>query len=90
MIYVFKYIYTWLLPPGLFVLLLLWLSWRLWRKARDQAWMALAISALLYLFSIQPGSEALLRYSRLALQIGQTRISSNRASIDFLQNCVEQ
>ena len=37
MIYVFKYIYTWLLPPAIFVLLLLWLSWRLWRKARDQA-----------------------------------------------------
>ena len=61
MIYVFKYIYTWLLPPAIFVLLLLWLSWRLWRKARDQAWMALAIAALLYFFSIQPVSEALLR-----------------------------
>ena len=48
MIYVFKYIYTWLLPPAIFVLLLLWLSWRLWRKARNQAWLALAISALLY------------------------------------------
>ena len=61
MIYVFKYIYTWLLPPAIFVLLLLWLSWRLWRKARNQAWLALAISALLYLSSIQPVSEALLR-----------------------------
>ena len=61
MIYVFKYIYTWLLPPAIFVLLLLWLSWRLWRKARNQAWLTLAIAALLYLSSIQPVPEALLR-----------------------------
>ena len=39
---------------------------------------------------LQTSSAALLRYSRLALQIGQTRISSRRASIEFLQNCTEQ
>jgi uncharacterized SAM-binding protein YcdF (DUF218 family) len=61
MIYVFKYIYTWLLPPAIFVLLLLWLSWRLWRQTRNQAWLALAIAVLLYLSSIQPVPEALLR-----------------------------
>lgn len=61
MIYVFKYIYTWLLPPAIFVLLLLWLSWHLWRKVRNQAWLALTIAALLYLSSIQPVPEALLR-----------------------------
>ena len=60
-IYVLKYIYTWLLPPAIFVLLLIWLSWRLWHKARNQAWLALAIAALLYLSSIQPVPEALLR-----------------------------
>jgi hypothetical protein len=31
-----------------------------------------------------------LRYSRLALQIGQTRISSSLASIEFLQNSLDQ
>ena len=61
MIYLLKFLYSWVLPPAIFVLLLLWLAWQLWRKARSQAWLALAIAAMLYLSSIQPVSEVLLR-----------------------------
>lgn len=60
-IYAVKFLYSWVLPPACFVLLLLWLAWRLRAGPRGQARMALLIAALLYAASIQPVSEALLR-----------------------------
>ena len=34
MIYVIKFIYQWVLPPACFVVLLVWLAWRLTRKSK--------------------------------------------------------
>ena len=61
MIYVIKFIYQWVLPPACFVVLLVWLAWRLTRKSKGLSAAAGFLAALLYAASIQPVSEALLR-----------------------------
>ena len=61
MIYVIKFIYQWVLPPACFVVLLVWLAWRLARKSKGLSAAAGLLAALLYAASIQPVSEALLR-----------------------------
>jgi uncharacterized SAM-binding protein YcdF (DUF218 family) len=61
MVFAIKYIYTWVLPPAIFVLLLIWLACRTWRKSRQLSGLAWLIAALLYAVSIQPVAELLLR-----------------------------
>ena len=61
MIYAIKFLYSWVLPPACFVVALMWLAWRLRRKSRGLAGMTWLLAALMYVLSIQPVSEALLR-----------------------------
>ena len=61
MIYLIKVFYTLLLPPAIFVLLLMLISWRLWRNNRLISGTTLIVAALLYVSSIQPFSELILR-----------------------------
>lgn len=61
MIYAIKFLYSWLLPPACFVVALVWLGWRLWRRARRLAGVAWAVALLLYAASVAPVSELLLR-----------------------------
>jgi uncharacterized SAM-binding protein YcdF (DUF218 family) len=61
MIYLIKFLYSWLLPPACFVVALVWLGWRLWRRSRRLAGVAWAVALLLYASSISPVSEWLLR-----------------------------
>ncbi len=61
MIYAIKFFYSWVLPPACFVVALMWLAWRLRRKSRGLAGMTWLLAALMYVLSIQPVSEALLR-----------------------------
>lgn len=61
MIYLIKYIYTWFLPPAIFVLGLIWLACRLWRRSRQLSGLSWLLAVLLYGISIQPVSELLLR-----------------------------
>lgn len=49
MIYVIKFIYSFVLPPGLFVVLLLGLTVWLWRSRRRPALVLLGVTLLLYL-----------------------------------------
>ncbi|WP_150267865.1 YdcF family protein [Paenibacillus tepidiphilus] len=52
MIYVIKFIYSFVLPPGLFVVLLLGIGVWLWRGSRRPAIALLTVALLLYLSSI--------------------------------------
>lgn len=61
MIYTLKLFYSWLLPPGIFVLMLLGVAWQIRRRARWASVAVLAVTALLYVCSIQPVSERLLQ-----------------------------
>ena len=61
MIYVIKFLYSWVLPPACIVVALVWLAWRLRRRSRGLAGMTWLLAALMYAVSIQPVSEALLR-----------------------------
>ena len=56
-----KYLYTWVLPPAIFVLILVGLAWRVRRKSGYCFGMALFIAAMLYLCSIQVVADELLR-----------------------------
>lgn len=49
MIYVVKFIYSFVLPPGLFIVLLLGLVFWLWKKNRRPALVLLGVTLLLYL-----------------------------------------
>ena len=57
MIYLLKFLYSWLLPPAVFVLLLLWLAWRLRKKNTRLAGWACLVALLLYVASIRPVSR---------------------------------
>ena len=61
MIYLIKFLYSWVLPPACFVVALVWLGWRLWRRSRRLAGVAWMVALLLYAASISPVSEWLLR-----------------------------
>ncbi|AHV98307.1 YdcF family protein [Paenibacillus sabinae] len=62
MIYVIKFIYSFVLPPGIFVLLLTLLAlWMLWKKQRGFAALLLTVTLLLYLSSIPLISDPLMR-----------------------------
>ncbi|MDO7907715.1 YdcF family protein [Paenibacillus sp. JX-17] len=61
MIYIIKFLYSWLLPPGLFILLFLPAVIWLWRRQRRIATVLLALTTLLYLTSTGLFSEALVR-----------------------------
>lgn len=59
LIYIIKFIYSFVLPPGIFLLLLLAASVWLWRKSRKQAVLIAGIALLLYL-SVIPLTSRLL------------------------------
>ena len=61
MIYLIKFLYSWVLPPACFVVALVWLGWRLWRRSRRLAGVAWVVALLLYAASVSPVSEWLLR-----------------------------
>ena len=61
MIYLIKFLYSWVLPPACFVVALVWLGWRLWRRSRRLAGVTWMLALLLYAVSIVPVSEWLLR-----------------------------
>lgn len=61
MIYFIKFMYSFVLPPGLFVVLLLLLALWLWRNARKQAWTLLAVTMLFYLCTTSLVGDALIR-----------------------------
>lgn len=49
LIYLIKFVYSFVLPPGLFVLLLLGMVVWLWKNSRRPAVVLLAVTLLLYL-----------------------------------------
>jgi uncharacterized SAM-binding protein YcdF (DUF218 family) len=61
MIYLIKFLYSWLLPPACFVLALAGLGWRLWRRSRRLSGVAWTVALLLYAAAAPPVSEWLLR-----------------------------
>ncbi|WP_090109584.1 YdcF family protein [Cohnella sp. OV330] len=61
MIYIIKFIYSFVLPPGIFVLLLLSASVWLWRKSRRPAMLIAAVALLLYLSVIPLTSQPLIK-----------------------------
>ncbi|QWU14845.1 Uncharacterized SAM-binding protein YcdF, DUF218 family [Paenibacillus sophorae] len=62
MIYVIKFIYSFVLPPGTFVVLLTLLAlWLLWKKQRGPAVLLLAVTLLLYLASAPMIANPLMR-----------------------------
>ncbi|MBR2214258.1 MAG: YdcF family protein [Selenomonadaceae bacterium] len=61
MVYLLKFGAGWLLPPGTFILLLLFLVWRLWKKNERRIAAALAgVTFVLYLFCTSLLAEALM------------------------------
>ena len=72
MIYLLKFFYSWLLPPAIFVLLLLGLGWRLRKKNARLAGWACLVALLLYAASIRPVSEMLLRPLEYAYPMPQS------------------
>ena len=72
MIYLLKFFYSWLLPPAVFILLLLWMAWRLHKKnARLTGWACL-VALLLYVASIRPVAEWMLRPLEYAYPLPQS------------------
>ena len=61
MIYLIKFLYSWLLPPACFVLALAGLGWRLWRRSHRLSGVAWTVALLLYAAAAPPVSEWLLR-----------------------------
>ncbi|MCM3746491.1 YdcF family protein [Paenibacillus pasadenensis] len=61
MIYIVKGLYSFILPPGLFLLLLAAIGWRMWRK--DRKWVLLPFGSLLLLYLLSSGwfSDVLMR-----------------------------
>ncbi|MGU3470085.1 YdcF family protein [Paenibacillus sp. D51F] len=61
MIYFVKFVYSLLLPPGLFLLLLGVAVWRAWIRDRKWTWLPLLLLVALYLMSSGLASDALVR-----------------------------
>lgn len=55
-----KFLYSWLLPPAIFVLILVWLSWRCRRRMRGMAVALFLTAMLLFLCALPPVAELLL------------------------------
>ena len=72
MIYVLKFLYSWLLPPAVIVLLLLWLAWRMRKKDARLAGLTCLVVLLLYAASIRPVAEMLLRPLEYAYPLPQS------------------
>ncbi|MFD1906167.1 hypothetical protein ACFSQ7_22430 [Paenibacillus rhizoplanae] len=60
MIYLIKFVYSFVLPPGIFVLLLLGMVVWLWRSSRRPAIVLLAVTLLLYLSMTSAVSDMLI------------------------------
>lgn len=61
-LYIIKILYTtFLLPPGIFIVLLLLLAFRLYKRCKKSAALSFALAMLLYLTSIPLLSDALIR-----------------------------
>ena len=60
MIYLIKMAYSFILPPGLFLLMLAYLTWRMWKRDRRAAWIPALSLLLLYLLSASWFSDSLL------------------------------
>ncbi|WP_017812023.1 YdcF family protein [Paenibacillus shenyangensis] len=60
MLYVIKFLYSFVLPPGLFIILLLAMSIWLWRRQLRQALILLVMTILLYLSTTGLVSDALI------------------------------
>lgn len=60
MLYFIKFVYSFVLPPGIFVLLLLGMAIWLWRKNRRPALVLLAVTLLLYLSMTPVVSDTLI------------------------------
>ena len=60
MVYIIKFFYSWLLPPALFVLLLLWLAWRFRRQGRARVFALFLLALLIFTCSVPPVAEFLL------------------------------
>ncbi|WP_046227032.1 YdcF family protein [Paenibacillus dauci] len=60
MLYVIKFLYSFVLPPGLFIILLLAMSIWLWRRRLRQALILLVMTILLYLSTTGLVSDALI------------------------------
>ena len=61
LIYLIKMAYSFILPPGLFLLILAYLTWRMWKRDRRAAWIPALSLLLLYLLSASWFSDSLLR-----------------------------
>ena len=60
MVYIIKFFYSWLLPPALFVVLLLWLAWRFRRQGRARVLALFLLALLIFTCSVPPVAEFLL------------------------------
>lgn len=61
MMFAYKFFYVWLLPPAIFLLLLIFLAWRLGKKFPQPAIFVWLTVFLLYFSSVWPVAELLLR-----------------------------
>lgn len=61
MLYLIKWIYAWILPIGSIVLAFMVLTAWLFRKKASGRWAMLFITAIFYLLSVEPVSDALIR-----------------------------
>lgn len=59
MVYLLRFFYAWLLPPGLFILIFL-LTYYLFIKTKKKTWLSL-VFILIYLLSIRVGKDALVK-----------------------------
>ena len=62
MVYMIKFLYSWLLPPAIFVVLLFWLAWRCRKPVKGMVVLLSALAILLYFCSVPPVAELLLRH----------------------------